>query len=128
MEAGEVITFTITVTPRDGAATGVILGDVISDPSNVLTNIDAGSGTYDPASSSITWNLGAIAQDATQTLTWSATIACGSADGLTADDQATAFGVGVARARGKYAADKQRCGKDAEALSCIHWWHLERWK
>lgn len=89
VEAGENVTFTISVTPRDNDAHLIQVVDQIADPAGAFDVADPGTGTYDAAADTISWNVGDLFLGDSRSFQWIGRFACGARDGAVSSDVAT---------------------------------------
>ncbi|MEO6058389.1 MAG: Ig-like domain-containing protein, partial [Candidatus Limnocylindria bacterium] len=76
---GTVVSYTVTVTVSNGPANGVVVTDVLPLGLDAPTSI-SNAGSYAPATRTITWNLGQLA-NGSHALTYQAAVSAGTAHG-----------------------------------------------
>lgn len=87
-EPGEDVTYTLTVEVTGGDTTGVILTDLINDPS-IVAFLSSPGGVYDPGTNTITWDIGPMSDGDMQVFTWDGQIDCDADDLAPFSDTAT---------------------------------------
>ncbi|HET6380345.1 MAG TPA: SpaA isopeptide-forming pilin-related protein [candidate division Zixibacteria bacterium] len=108
---GTVVSYTLTVTVSDGPAEDVVVTDVLPLGLDAPTSISDG-GTYAPATRTITWNLGDLA-DGSRVLTYQAAVSADVAHGETLTN------VAIVTSQNSQCPDAESLGPECEDDSTV---------